>query len=64
MNQLDAFLRAGTMTAKALAEKVGVSQPYITDLRYSRRRPSPDVALKIEAATDGKVSADGWKVAS
>ena len=49
------------MTAKALADAVKVSQPYITDLRYQRRTPSEDVALRIQAATGGEVSADSFK---
>ena len=64
MNQLDTYLRSGAMTAKALAEAVGISQPYITDLRYNRRCPSDDVAARIEAATDGKVPASAWKGAA
>ena len=61
MTQLDTFLRGGSMTAKALADAVKVSQPYITDLRYQRRTPSDDVALRIEAATGGEVPADSFK---
>ena len=61
MTQLDTFLRSGSMTAKALADAVKVSQPYITDLRYQRRTPSDDVALRIEAATGGEVPADSFK---
>ena len=61
MTQLDTFLRGGSMTAKALADAVKVSQPYITDLRYQRRTPSDDVALRIEIATGGKVPADSFK---
>ena len=61
MTQLDTFLRSGSMTAKALADAVKVSQPYITDLRYQRRTPSDDVALRIEAATGGEVPANSFK---
>jgi len=61
MTQLDTFLRTGAMTAKSLANAVGVSQPYITDLRYQRRTPSANVAMRIQAATNGAVRADSFK---
>lgn len=64
MNQLDTFLRDGAMTAKTLAEKVGVSQPYISDLRRNKRCPSDAVAKRIETATDGQVKASAWKGAA
>jgi transcriptional regulator with XRE-family HTH domain len=60
MTQLDKYLRNSATTAKALAEMVGVSAPYITDLRYARRKPSNDVARRIAEATGGEVPADGW----
>lgn len=34
-----------------LAEKVGVSRPFITRIRKGERTPSLNVAVKIEAAT-------------
>jgi len=60
MTHLDKYLRTSAMTARALAEAVGVSQPYITDLRYGRRNPSPGVAARIAIATDDAVPAASW----
>ena len=60
MNQLDTDRRSGASTAKALAHAVGVSQPDICDLRYNRRKPSDDVAQRIEAATGGQVGRLSW----
>jgi predicted GIY-YIG superfamily endonuclease len=59
---LDRFLRSYKVKAKNLAEVVGVSCPYITDLRYGRRRPSHDVALRIEEATQGAVAREIWGI--
>lgn len=61
MNQLDTYLRSRVQTAKALAMAAGVSQPYICDLRYNRRKPGDDVAKRIEAATNGAVKHTSWR---
>ena len=62
MNQLDTYLRQdGAITARALASAVGISSPYITDLRYSRRKPSDEIARRIEVETGGAVRAAGWR---
>jgi DNA-binding transcriptional regulator YdaS (Cro superfamily) len=60
MTQLDTYLRSSAVTAKALADTVGVSAPYITDLRYARRKPSSEIAAKIAAATENAVPVDCW----
>jgi DNA-binding transcriptional regulator YdaS (Cro superfamily) len=64
MNSLDTYLKSRIKSARALAAEVGVSSPYITDLRYGRRRPSAEVASRIEAATGGKVAATSWREAA
>ena len=39
------------MSPKQLAAKLGISESYMSMLRLGRRRPSPDLAQKIEAVT-------------
>jgi len=60
MSTLDTYLKSRIKSARALAAEVGVSSPYITDLRYGRRRPGGEVAARIEAATNGAVPAESW----
>lgn len=52
------------ITDAALADLVGVTRGYITQLRLGlRARPSLNVALKIEKATRGKVPVKAWGIA-
>jgi transcriptional regulator with XRE-family HTH domain len=61
MNMLDTYLRApGAKSAREIARDAGVSSPYVTDLRYGRRRPSAAVAEAIEIATNRAVPAQSW----
>ena len=39
-----------------IAQKIGVDTSYISHINSGRRRPSPDLALKIEKATGGRVT--------
>lgn len=48
---LDEFMRAQGITDQALSEQIGVSRPHVTRIRNGKRRPSIDVAAKLEAAT-------------
>jgi len=59
-NTLDTYLRYTKTPALHIARAAGVSAPYICDLRYGRRKPSPAVAARIEDATGGAVPARGW----
>jgi len=61
MTNLDQYIRETGTTAKRIALDVGVSEPYICDLRYGRRRPSRDVAARIAQATGGKVPESAWQ---
>ncbi len=46
--------RAG-VKQKDFAAKAGITQGYLSDIAKGKRRPGPDVARKISAATGGKV---------
>jgi DNA-binding XRE family transcriptional regulator len=43
-----------------LAEKVGVSRPYMSQLVGGTKMPGLELAIKIEAATDGAVTVRSW----
>lgn len=48
---LDAYMRDRGVTDQALASKVGVSRPHIAKIRNGTRRPSIDLAAKLERET-------------
>ncbi len=39
-----------------LAERLGISNQHVGDIARGIRRPSPELALRIEEATDNKVT--------
>jgi transcriptional regulator with XRE-family HTH domain len=45
------YLQKTHQTARELAEKVGVSEAYVLMLKAGKRRPSPELAKKLEAVT-------------
>lgn len=57
MSVLAAYLKRKKLTERALAELSGLSAPMINQIRAGNRRPSPEAAKRIEAATDGEVRA-------
>ena len=58
MEHLKTYLK--THKAKPLAEAVGISQSYLSDMKKGNRTPSLRVALAIEDATNGAVPARSW----
>lgn len=38
-----------------IAEKANTTVEYLLQIKYGKRRPSPDLALKIEEATNGAI---------
>jgi transcriptional regulator with XRE-family HTH domain len=55
MENLQTYLK--THKANALAQAVGISQSYLSDIKKGYRVPSLRVAIAIEDATDGAVPA-------
>lgn len=49
------YIRSSNLTIESLADKVGVSQSYMSRLASGQKKPSFDVAARIAAATDGAV---------
>ena len=58
MKQLHAYLK--THKANALAEAIGISPSYLSDIKKGNRVPSLRVAFAIEDATSGAVPARSW----
>ncbi len=48
---INEYLLNKHMSPKQLAAKLGISESYMSMLRLGRRRPSPDLAQKIETVT-------------
>ena len=48
---LKEYLETGIVSERDLAEKLGVSISYINMLKRGERRPSPELAQKIETIT-------------
>lgn len=58
MEHLQTYLK--THKATALAQSVGISPSYLSDMKKGNRVPSLKVAFAIEDATQGAVPARGW----
>jgi transcriptional regulator with XRE-family HTH domain len=58
MEHLKAYLK--THKATALAQAVGISSSYLSDIKKGYRAPSLRVAFAIEDATEGAVPARSW----
>ncbi len=48
---INEYLMHKHMSPKQLAAKLGISESYMSMLRSGRRRPSPELARKIETLT-------------
>ena len=58
MEHLQTYLK--THKATALAQAVGISPSYLSDMKKGNRVPSLRVAVAIEDATDGAVPVRSW----
>jgi transcriptional regulator with XRE-family HTH domain len=47
---ISGYLKHTKMTGKQLADGLGISDSYMIMLRFGQRRPSPELAQRIEAA--------------
>lgn len=57
---LNQFLTLQKISRAAFAERVGISQPYLSQLEAGKRVPSLELAVRIERETDGAVLAVSW----
>lgn len=60
MTQLRAYLTQKNIRQSALAEMLGVSNGYMSQIINGDKRPSLDLAFKIEDATGGAITARSW----
>ena len=51
------YLDSRRGAASALAKRVGISKGTLSSIRTGKSRPSPELAKKIEQATEGEVTA-------
>jgi DNA-binding transcriptional regulator YdaS (Cro superfamily) len=56
MHPINNFCKQHGICLKQFAGQIKVSAPFVTQITKGKRRPSPDVALRIEQATDGAVT--------
>lgn len=60
MSTLFAYLDSNKIRQADFAERVGTTQGLISRLVGGRAKPSLDLAVRIQRATDGQVRADAW----
>jgi|AntAceMinimDraft_1070359.scaffolds.fasta_scaffold21665_5 transcriptional regulator with XRE-family HTH domain len=60
MKQLATYLEATKIKRNAFAQSVGISAPYLTQILAGMKRPSLDLAFRIEKATNRLVPASCW----
>ena len=54
--ELKNYLKANKIQLKTFCEANGLKYGYLRHISNKRKRPGPDMALKIENATKGKVN--------
>jgi transcriptional regulator with XRE-family HTH domain len=60
MTQLHHYIKNSGTTARRIALDVGVSEPFVSDLRHGKRSPSIEVARRIAEVTRGGVPVESW----
>jgi len=55
MHPIQKYCKNNGKTLKEFSRLIKISAPYVTQIISGLRRPSPDLALKIEKATGGMV---------
>ncbi len=61
MNVIEAYRVKYHLSQEDLAKLVGVTRAYIAHIENGIRKPSPNVALEIERATNGEIKAE-WLI--
>lgn len=56
MDKLKTFRAEANLTVSALAQQVGISQPYMSRILRGDRKPGGRVMAKIEEITSGQVT--------
>lgn len=56
MTTLQNYLNDSKITQRKFSESLGIHYMYLNQIVNGTRRPSPNLALRIEQATDGQVT--------
>ena len=60
MSQFATYVKAVATSRSDLAKEMGISRPYLSLILTGRRRPSLELAIRIERLTDGAVPVSSW----
>ena len=60
MEKLASYIADEGITQSTFARRVGISDPYLSQILYGTRNPGFKLMLKIEEATDKKVCLYDW----
>ena len=60
MSNLSEYIASKGMTRSEFAKTVGISAPYLSEILSGAKRPSLNLAFRIEEITGGEVPASGW----
>ena len=60
MSNLSEYIASKGMTRSEFAKTVGISAPYLSEILSGAKRPSLNLAFRIEGITGGEVPASGW----
>ena len=63
MTQLDTYLAQTGIRQSEIADNIGISRGYMSDLVAGEKTPSLKIALAIERVTAGAVPASCWVAA-
>jgi transcriptional regulator with XRE-family HTH domain len=54
------YVTSSGLTQTAWADRIGVSRSYMSNLLNGKKRPSLEVAVRIERETGGLIPASSW----
>jgi DNA-binding transcriptional regulator YdaS (Cro superfamily) len=60
MTQLQSYIAEACLKQSALADTLGISRGYMSELVSGSKTPSLEIAVAIERATGGAVPAASW----
>lgn len=60
MRKFRAYIDASADPQRTIAGRLGISSGHLGDLLSGRRTPGLELAVRIEAATDGAVPVSSW----
>lgn len=64
MTDLRKHLSSQNITQAAFADMLGISRGYLSEILSGEKTPGLELAVRIETATEGQVTARSWIVPS